>query len=323
METRTLILTLAILSLVILGVQPTGATNVWVGPAYDIAYDSFKTVLTSDLGAGSEWCVVRYSLTPSGSYVSDINLCEAGIPEVAYIPVASGYKGKVLYYWGCIGGTGADTCNTTDTHTVTLLAGSITTGAATDVNSNGFNSSVTAINGSTVWIEFGEQPGYENWKSAVYPVTDVDMTVQVIGAPLYGGEHVYFRACDETGCGAELDTTLSAVTTIPTPTFRQGITNITNSRFNIITIGTTLVQGYTQVTGATIFFAIMFMFFMIGIWMRTRSVRLIAIIGIMISPMIMYASSGLYLGLPIISQAVAQGLMAAGLAGVALSFIRR
>ena len=198
-----------------------------------------------------------------------------------------------------------------------------TTGAATGITSNGFNTTVTGITGTEVWVEWGDYSGYENWKSAVTYTTNASETIQVIGAPIYGGETIYFQACDSSGCGNEETVTISTVTIMPTMTLSKMVKNITQSRWDPTVIGASMLQGYTTVTSATVLFGLAFMFLMIGVWMRTRSVRLIAVLGVIISPFIMYGSQGLYLGMPLIGQGIAQGLLAAGLAGVLLSFIRK
>ena len=198
-----------------------------------------------------------------------------------------------------------------------------TTGSASGTTSNGFNTTLSGITGSEVWVEWGDYPGRENWKSAVTYTSNASETIQVIGAPIYGGETIYFQGCDSTGCGNEESVTISTVTIMPTMTLSKLVKNITQSRWDPTVIGTSLVQGYTTVTSSTVLFGIAFLFLMIGVWMRTKSVRLIAVIGIIISPFIMYGSQGLYLGVPLIGQGIAQGLLAAGLAGVLLSFIRK
>lgn len=198
-----------------------------------------------------------------------------------------------------------------------------TTGIATDITSNGFNSTLTGVTGTECWIMWGDGPGLENW--ATPPVTAVAGTAQVsvLGSPIYGGESVYYQGCDSTGCGNERQVTIAAITPMPTTTFGQPLTNITRSRWDIRVVVFSLWAGYTTVTPQTVLIGIAFFFIMIGIWMRTKSVRLIAVLGIIISPFIMYTSSGLMLGMPSIGQAVAQGLLAAGLAGVLFSFMRK
>ncbi|MDD3019783.1 MAG: hypothetical protein PHX61_02230 [Alphaproteobacteria bacterium] len=194
-----------------------------------------------------------------------------------------------------------------------------TASAATAISSNGFNTTISGSSGNT-WISWGDYPGKENWMSVV---ASGDGTIQVIGAPIYGGERIYFRPCDSTGCGAEQTVTIPTITPVPTTTFKKLLSNITDSRFAPDKISQSLLSGYTQVTPPTVLFGIAFVFIMFGIWYRTKSVRLIAVLGILISPFIMYGSNGLYLGIPSLGIGIAQGLLAAGVAGVLFSFIRK
>lgn len=198
-----------------------------------------------------------------------------------------------------------------------------TTGIATDITSNGFNSTLTGVVGTDCWIEWGDFSGGENWATPNATASAGTAAVPVIGSPIYGGESIYFRGCDTSGCGNERQVTILPVTPMPTTTFGKPMTNITRSRWDPQVVLFSLLSGYTTVTPTTVLFGIAFLFLMIGIWMRTKSVRLIAVLGIIISPFIMYTSSGLMLGIPSVGQAVAQGLLAAGIAGVLFSFMRK
>jgi uncharacterized sodium:solute symporter family permease YidK len=62
---------------------------------------------------------------------------------------------------------------------------------------------------------------------------------------------------------------------------------------------------------------------MIGIWSRTRSVRLIAILGVIVAPFVMYGTQGLYLGVPSTGILLVKGLLAAAVAGILVVFMRR
>lgn len=198
-----------------------------------------------------------------------------------------------------------------------------TTGVATGITSNGFNVTLTGVTGTDCWIEWGDFAGGENWAAPNATASAGTADISVVGSPIYGGESVYYYGCDLTGCGNERQATIASITPMPTTTFGRSLTNITRSRWDMQVIMFSLLAGYTTVTPATVLFGIAFLFLMIGIWMRTRSVRLIAVLGVIISPFIMYTSSGLMLGVPSIGQALAQGLLAAGLAGVLFSFMRK
>lgn len=197
------------------------------------------------------------------------------------------------------------------------------TGAATDITSNGFNVSVTGVTGTDCWVIWGDGAGLENWATANATATAGSASIQVIGAPIYGSEKVYYIACDPTGCGNEQTTTIATVTPVPQTTYGILMKNITNSRFDPKVIISSLGSGYTANAPFVVIIGIALFFYMIGQWMRTRSVRLIAIVGVLLAPFVMLGSNGLYLGIPSVGVMLAKGLLAAALAGVLFSFMRR
>lgn len=84
-----------------------------------------------------------------------------------------------------------------------------------------------------------------------------------------------------------------------------------------------ILAAYTTIIPASIFWGLLFMMIFIGFWARNRSIRLPAILGILISPLIMTAGVGISWGVPLAIQSIGQGLLAASLAAVLLSFIKR
>jgi len=198
-----------------------------------------------------------------------------------------------------------------------------TTGAGTDITSNGFNVSATGVTGTDCWVEWGDGAGLENWVTPNATASAGTASVQVIGAPIFGGEIVYYRACDVTGCGNEQHLIIASVTPVPQTTYGNLMRNITNSRFNPPVIIASLGSGYTANAPFVVIIGIALFFYMIGQWMRTKSVRMIAIVGILIAPFVMLGSNGLYLGIPSVGIMLAKGLLAAALAGILFSFARK
>ena len=290
------------------------------GAATNITYDSFDTTLTG-CTSGGEVVTVFYGLS-AGSYPKNAGWVAAqDTTWLVHVDVASGYEGKVIYYQTSDGTLGAGSARF---DVLLSYPPSITTGAATGTTSNGFNVSVNGITGSTVWVEFGGNPGILNWNTPVYDVTGTNQTIEVIGSPLYGGEHVYYRACDETGCGSEMSTTLSAVTTMPTiQAARQLWTNITRSRFAPATLGASLLGAYTQVAPLMIVVGFAAMMYFTGLWMRTKTARTAAMMGIIFATFLASSSAGLMLGLPVIWSAIAGGVLALVFTGALWALIHR
>ncbi len=209
-----------------------------------------------------------------------------------------------------------------------LLAGIATAlptnGAATAISSNNFTVPVTGASGDT-FIAWGYETGWHNWASANYTAVAGSASVLVYGAPLMGGRTVYYIACDATGCGAtELTAVIPAVTPIPTTTFGYWYTSLSKSHFAIDQIAPNILPGYIATgVNVTVIWGIMFFFIFLGFWFRTRSVRMAFIVGLLMAAFIVTPTAGLYLGVPLGFQIIAQGLMAAALAGIIIAFIKK
>ena len=85
----------------------------------------------------------------------------------------------------------------------------------------------------------------------------------------------------------------------------------------------TLVGAYTLAIPTTVFWGILTGILAIGVWRRNRSVRLVSVLFVMIGPFLFFSDAGLMLGIPGAEQAIGVVLLAAGLAGIILSFIKK
>ena len=205
---------------------------------------------------------------------------------------------------------------------VTGVSAVPTGGAASAISSNNFTVAVAGSDGGDVWIAWGTATGAHPWASS-YRTGDGD--VVTYGAPIIGGTTIYYVACDSTGCDAtERTAAIPAITPIPTSTFGAGYKNMTARHFSVDSIAPNILPGYFA-TGisASLLWGIMFFFILFGFWFRTRSVRLILILALLMSVFILSPTAGLMLGTPLMFQYVAQGLMAAAIAGVLIGFIRK
>ena len=307
-------------------VAGASAEPAFIGDAYSVGYSDFTINVDPNFsGAGSTTLFLGWSPTPyPGSYAN----CDSQTVTNATTSKAMHCTGITSTYWGTgvytVAMLAGGSANWTDEHTVYLLAGSIFETGAQGVTSNRFNVSAHAINGSEVWFEYGSRSGIRNWKSPVWDVTDVNMDLTLEGAPMYGGETVYYTVCDATGCTAENSTTLSAVTTIPTIVVAKQLwTNITRNRFSPTSIGAGLLGAYTAVAPTPIAIGAAAMFLLLGFWFRTKTARTALMIGVLLAAFLASASSGLMLGLPVIWSAVAVGILAAVMAGIVWSVIHR
>jgi hypothetical protein len=198
------------------------------------------------------------------------------------------------------------------------------TGAATLIGPNNATIPVTGITGTEAFVLWGTRPGGEVWSTPNWtPDGAGAANIKIEGAPILGNTKYFVKACDSTGCGNEVSFTTAAITPIVVVTYGAGLRNLTATRFNTVLIGGTLFRAYTNLMPASVMFGLLFGAIVIGSWIRNRSVRLISILMIIISPFIVSSSAGLYLGIPLVEQAIGQALLACGLAGVMLSFIKK
>jgi hypothetical protein len=84
-----------------------------------------------------------------------------------------------------------------------------------------------------------------------------------------------------------------------------------------------ILAAYTTIIPASIFWGILLSTIVIGMWARNRSVRLVSVTFIILSPLLMTSGVGVSWGVPLALQSIGQGLLAAGLAGLLLSFVKR
>jgi hypothetical protein len=197
-----------------------------------------------------------------------------------------------------------------------------TTGAAIDISSNNATIPVTGITGTEVWVIWGQNPGGEIWNVPNQTPTAGSADIVISGSPLLGFTRYYVKACDSTGCGNEISFTTAAITPIPVTQFGAAYRNLTANRFNLVLVGGVLFRAYTTLMPASVAFGFLFGVIVIAMWQRTKSVRLVSILMMIASPFIVLSGAGLMLGVPLAEQAIGQTLLAAGLAGVFLSFIK-
>ena len=197
-----------------------------------------------------------------------------------------------------------------------------TTGAPTAIGSNNVTIPVTGATGSDVWVEWGQNTGGYAWNTPNYTPVAGSASITISGSPLLGNTFYFAAACDSTGCGNEVTFTTAQITPIPVTPYGAGYRNLTATRFNLVLVGATLFRAYTTVMPGTLVFGLLFGVITLAMWQRTKSVRLISILMMIASPFVVLSGAGLMLGVPLAEQSLGQVLLAAGLAGVFLSFIK-
>ena len=197
-----------------------------------------------------------------------------------------------------------------------------TIGAATGVSSSNATFQITGSTGSTfVW--YGQYSGHPVWKSENVTPVITPFTITIWGAPILGGTTYYATACDSTGCGNTVSFTTLAITPIPTRNYDAGFNEMQETHFSPVFMGRVLVEGYTTNMPATVMFGIILGSVIVAFWRTTKSVRLVSIVFMCLSPLVLSKQAGLYIGMPSVMQSLGAVMFAAGIAGVLLSFVKK
>ena len=199
------------------------------------------------------------------------------------------------------------------------VAGAVpTTGAATLIGTNNVTFTATGVSGTVGWFDYGTQPGAA-WSGLGNLTQDGNGNINytMIGLPLWGGQTYYFKACDVTGCGAELSFTMLAVTPIPTGTWGNIAQNITDNRFIPLNVIWNSVQAYSmpEVGGLTMLFGLLFAGVFIAMWLRVRGTATATPFAIIMTSLFLGSAGLLVVGLPPEFVQVGQAMLIISLAG--------
>jgi hypothetical protein len=196
-----------------------------------------------------------------------------------------------------------------------------TTLAATSVGTNNITFNAGGSISYPLWFVWGYHVGNEAW---ITPNLTSGTSYIQHGSPLYSLTQYYYRACDTTGCGADVGVITTSVTPLPTITLGLAITNMSVNGFDIIMISTNAMLPY-QWLGAPIgvIFGWIFIAVFFAIWIRTRSVSVVSILGLISSGCLIVSSVGLKLPLPGELIAVSQMILYVTLSACILVLIKK
>jgi hypothetical protein len=181
---------------------------------------------------------------------------------------------------------------------------------------------------SEAWFEYGMTPAtLVVWTQNV--TAGGAYTWTEIGSPLTSSEKYYVAACDQDGCSATTTFTMLAMTPIPLTTYGYIISNASENRFNPIIIASNTLAPYAwifpttaQGLGISIVTALLLFAVFFGLAIRTRSVVVPIVIGLISAPYFLYSNQGLLWGIPPEFTAVAQGITYACVAGILLVILK-
>lgn len=204
-----------------------------------------------------------------------------------------------------------------------------TTNAATDVGNNNATLHGTGIT-TTGWFQwgFGSTRLYLNTPNQTPSGGAISFTVT--DYPIYGSTMYYFRACDVTGCGNTLSFFTATVTPLQASTYGFGLTNLTESHFNIRFFPQDALNPYLWVLpqspagiGITIITSLLLTAYMIALWWRGKNVTLPSIVGLLFCGMFLSSSAGFHIGIAPEIMAIGQAALYASIAGIILSFAKK
>lgn len=196
-----------------------------------------------------------------------------------------------------------------------------TTGAASLIGSNNVTLTAAGVT-TTAWFEYGMTSGALIWKSPNDTATGA-YSKRIYGSPLMGGQTFYYRACDVTGCGAELSFTMAVVTPQPQTTFGYIYQNVTESGFNPVLIGANAMAPYMWPVepANSVVWGLIFLCIFAGLWMRGRDVTIPVILGFIVGFIALNPVYGI--GVPAPFSGIAQGIVYASLAGIIMALFKK
>lgn len=170
------------------------------------------------------------------------------------------------------------------------------------------------------WFEWGSQSGKNYFWSSINQTVAGNFEYTQFGPPMLSDQTYYVRACDDTGCGAEVSFMTSAATAPNKTNFGTGIFTIYRSGFNITQTAGVIVRPYTAQITAPISYAILFMFIFIGLWLRPKDIFIPAVMAMVFGGMLWWTGG---LGIDSMFADIGQGLLYAAIAGIAFSWFTR
>jgi len=174
------------------------------------------------------------------------------------------------------------------------------------------------------WFEWGGYSGGYHWTTPnqTIPGTGIYYEVQ-IGAPMLTGETYYVRACDNTGCGAEVSWSVPESELPAKTNYGRGFISMARSGFNTTTILGVIVAPYTMTMpgGAPAVWMVLFLFIFAGYWLRPRDIFIPCMLAMIAGGFIWISGSGL--GVPPDVMPIGQGLFYAAITGIVVSWFSK
>ena len=204
--------------------------------------------------------------------------------------------------------------------TVSIVAAAPTTSAATMVGNNNFTMNGNGASGGVGWFQWSMKTGLEYAHTPNVTTSGGAYNYTMSSSPVYGNTAYYYKACDTTGCGAEVSLTTTVVTAIPVPNYDAYAQNITENHLDPMNFLWNATRAYTQISGDAIFYGLILAMLLIGMWLRTHGTQTATMFGMMFVCLFTASAGGLAIGLPPEFLAAGQALMYISLTGAIVMF---
>jgi len=201
------------------------------------------------------------------------------------------------------------------------------TAAPSTITSNGaFLSATGGTPSGTGWFTYGTIPGDEYWITQnITEDSSGNFNYTVWGSPMTGATVWYAKACDAvSGCGNEVTFTTLPVTPMPIPSIGAMYQNITASGFNPLAIGQNLLTPLMwNGEPLTVIFMLLISPIFLGIWLRSKTVLVVLVTGMIGGGFFLYANYGMNWGMPPEVVGLTQGMVYIAFAGCVLYILHR
>lgn len=141
-----------------------------------------------------------------------------------------------------------------------------------------------------VWFVYGGRSGVYSSKTKNVTITSAGIINATIKSGYYPGEPIYVRLANKDGYSSEEQTiTLTAITPMPTTTYKAGATNITRTNLDPLKIMKELPNAYadhmgapSHETGMLIFWGFVVSCIFIVLYLRSENVMTPALLGLVL-----------------------------------------
>jgi len=110
------------------------------------------------------------------------------------------------------------------------------------------------------------------------------------------------------------------ITPLPTTTFGNAFTNLSQSHFNLVFFPQDALAPYAWTTLGVLSIPsfLIFLFIFLGMWLSNSNLRLASIVGLLFSGAFLF-SGGIGVSLPLVVQPIAYGALVASITGIIMS----